>query len=445
VGANRMIFSIAAAIAIASGAVVAQPCTPYWTAMPPQHGFGTEFIAFDDGSGPALYANAIFAHWVAPSAVQRWTGHEWQLIGQGLPSNLDASMLPPHILDDGNGPRLYLSARWHTPVGPGWTSFIWTGEQWINGPANFLSEEPSGQRTSGPWFSYDDGHGSKIYGWVTIAFPDFALATWNGTSWEPIGVPAEGGFSSHIVYDDGTGPALYISGSFINLNGTGISYMARWDGTAWSQVGPNLAGPACQRMAVLNEPGGPALYCLYCISPSSPNCLRRWDGHQWTQIPGPDVPPGMIATVRTMEVFDDGSGEALYLGGSFPSVGGVVSRGLARWNGQQWSAVGNGISGEVSNLAVFMDDPRGPSLIARGVTSTRPGEVPSRIAQLVGCPNCYANCDGSSVHPRLNIDDFTCFINKFVARDPYANCDQNSSLDIDDFLCFISSFAQGCP
>src|SRR5262245_54852489 len=36
---------------------------------------------------------------------------------------------------------------------------------------------------------------------------------------------------------------------------------------------------------------------------------------------------------------------------------------------------------------------------------------------------CYANCDGSTVPPVLNVADFACFLNRFAAGDSYANCD----------------------
>src|SRR5437773_2686222 len=32
----------------------------------------------------------------------------------------------------------------------------------------------------------------------------------------------------------------------------------------------------------------------------------------------------------------------------------------------------------------------------------------------VSAPSCYANCDGSTVAPILNVNDFTCFLNKFA-------------------------------
>jgi hypothetical protein len=71
-------------------------------------------------------------------------------------------------------------------------------------------------------------------------------------------------------------------------------------------------------------------------------------------------------------------------------------------------------------------------------------------------PVCYANCDGSTVEPLLNVDDFTCFINEYASAQSlpheqqvthYANCDSSTvapALNVDDFTCFINRFAQGC-
>jgi hypothetical protein len=61
---------------------------------------------------------------------------------------------------------------------------------------------------------------------------------------------------------------------------------------------------------------------------------------------------------------------------------------------------------------------------------------------------CYANCDGSTTAPLLNVTDFTCFLQKFAQGDSYANCDGSTSmpvLNVTDFTCFLQKFAQGCP
>jgi hypothetical protein len=62
-------------------------------------------------------------------------------------------------------------------------------------------------------------------------------------------------------------------------------------------------------------------------------------------------------------------------------------------------------------------------------------------------PPCYPNCDGSTVQPILNVNDFLCFQAKFAAGDSYANCDGSTTppvLNVNDFLCFQAKFAAGC-
>ncbi len=61
---------------------------------------------------------------------------------------------------------------------------------------------------------------------------------------------------------------------------------------------------------------------------------------------------------------------------------------------------------------------------------------------------CYANCDGSTAAPVLNVNDFTCFLNRYAYSDPYANCDNSTAppfLNVNDFSCFLNKYAAGCP
>jgi hypothetical protein len=61
---------------------------------------------------------------------------------------------------------------------------------------------------------------------------------------------------------------------------------------------------------------------------------------------------------------------------------------------------------------------------------------------------CYANCDGSTTPPILNVNDFICFQQRYAAGDSYANCDGSTAppvLNVNDFICFQSKFAAGCP
>ncbi|MBL9032240.1 MAG: S8 family serine peptidase [Phycisphaerae bacterium] len=71
--------------------------------------------------------------------------------------------------------------------------------------------------------------------------------------------------------------------------------------------------------------------------------------------------------------------------------------------------------------------------------------------------DCYANCDGSSAAPVLNVNDFTCFLNRFASAGSlgvaaqvgdYSNCDRSTTppvLNVNDFVCFLNKFGEGCP
>lgn len=61
---------------------------------------------------------------------------------------------------------------------------------------------------------------------------------------------------------------------------------------------------------------------------------------------------------------------------------------------------------------------------------------------------CYANCDGFTTPPILNVHDFTCFLNQYAAGSPNANCDGSTVppiLNVNDVISFQQKFAAGCP
>jgi hypothetical protein len=84
------------------------------------------------------------------------------------------------------------------------------------------------------------------------------------------------------------------------------------------------------------------------------------------------------------------------------------------------------------------------------VTVTNPDgqSAASAGAILTVTASCYPNCDNSTTPPILNVNDFTCFLQRYAAGDPYANCDGSTQppvLNVNDFTCFLQSYAAGCP
>ena len=93
------------------------------------------------------------------------------------------------------------------------------------------------------------------------------------------------------VFDDGTGPALYVGGEFTIAGGVTVNYIAKWDGKAWSALGTGL-NDSVYALAVFDADGE-----------------------------GPSPP-------------------ALYAGGAFTAAGNLSASHIARWNGTSWFPVG---------------------------------------------------------------------------------------------------------
>ena len=87
---------------------------------------------------------------------------------------------------------------------------------------------------------------------------------------------------------------------------------------------------------------------------------------------------------------------------------------------------------------------------SQGWISPQPYTGPLRVFGEIGLTpkrRCYANCDGSTTAPALNVLDFACFLNQFAAGDQEANCDGSTTpptLNVLDFACFLNQFSAGC-
>src|SRR5262249_3915494 len=128
------------------------------------------------------------------------------------------------------------------------------------------------------------------------------------------------------VYDDGSGPALYVAGHFRDVNSSfgnliSANGIAKWDGSQWRYVG-------------LGMNTGFVVNPLYFASSSC-----RYGG------------------VDCLAVFDDGNGPRLFAGGYFESVDGVPARQFAAWDGIAWSAMADfqGEDRAVESLQIVTD------------------------------------------------------------------------------------------
>jgi hypothetical protein len=113
------------------------------------------------------------------------------------------------------------------------------------------------------------------------------------------------------------------------------------------------------------------------------NDIAKWDGASWSAL-GSGMSGGFFSTsVFALTVFDDGSGPALYAGGAFNTAGGVGANSIAKWNGTTWSALGSGLDSSVRALVKF-DDGSQPAPYAGG-EFTSAGSVPANHIATWGC------------------------------------------------------------
>jgi hypothetical protein len=141
-------------------------------------------------------------------------------------------------------------------------------------------------------------------------------------------------------------------------------------------------------MAVHDDGSGPALFVggtLTSAGNVAVHGIAKWDGSTWED----DLHGGVDGSVHALTVFDDGGGARLYAAGKFSSAGGVGALNIARWNGASWAALGGGVGdpndlfAEVEALASF-DDGSGPALFAAGAFSAASGVGASNIARWNG-------------------------------------------------------------
>src|SRR5688572_27452338 len=129
---------------------------------------------------------------------------------------------------------------------------------------------------------------SALVASIVLAAAPAALAQPDCGAWD-VGlfprVGTDGFVLASAVFDDGSGPALFVGGTFTHAGSLEVDGIAKWDGAAFSPL------------------------------PTS----------------------GVEGNIGALIVFDDGSGAALYAGGFFTSLGGVPALSVAKWDGASWT------------------------------------------------------------------------------------------------------------
>ena len=156
------------------------------------------------------------------------------------------------------------------------------------------------------------------------------IAKWNGTNWSQVSDGINGEVHSLSVYNG----ELYAAGSFNAAGGMAAKDIAKWNGTTWANLG-YLESYSINTLAVYN---GELYAAGFFIFPNFPEgvAIAKWNGNNWTPV-GPETPSYSVS-IECMEVYNGD----LYVAGSYYLLGGggvAEFYRVLKWNGFNWSIV----------------------------------------------------------------------------------------------------------
>lgn len=419
---------------------------------------------FDDGSGEALYAGGFFetAGGQQVNGIARWDGQDWSpLIAPGGIGMSLAEVLVMEVFDDGSGDALYVGGNFAQAGGVAVNGIArWDGSDWT------ALAGPSGVGLNGPAKAmavYNDGRGDALYvgGGFTQAGgqPASNLARWDGSEWEAVaemdGDELNGEVNALAVYNDGGGSSLYAGGAFGRVGLEVFSNIARWNGEDWETLstpdGTGVNGTVLD-LAVFAGGGGTRLYAGGLFSRAGGIDVARvasWDGTFWRALEGAGgTGIGGSSGVSALTVYDDGAGADLYVGGEFQVAGGNPADNMARWDGDDWSAIigseGSGLNNYVQAMTEFSSEGRSGLFVA-GFFSDAGGVAAENIA-VWGCDGLLGSCsEDVTGNGTIDLDDLNLVLTNFGMETDEGDADGSGVVDLDDLNAVLTAFGTECP
>lgn len=201
--------------------------------------------------------------------------------------------------------------------------------------------------------------------------PTFSDANWISMG----GFPGANGEVFAIVTDESGN--LYVGGNFTIIGEIFANRIARWDGNSWASLGSGMNNEV-RALAV----SGSNIYAGGRFTLATNNGggmvlasrIARWNGNSWT-----NLGQGLNNEVHALMV----SGSEVYAGGLFTTAGGVSANYIAKWNGNNWTNLAAGMAAP-SSPAVYALAGSGNGLYAAGNFKTAGGIEANHVAKWNG-------------------------------------------------------------
>jgi len=221
----------------------------------------------------------------------------------------------------------------------------WDGTTWSKLGANGVARVPNTAGSAIYSISVDPSGNVYAAGIFKNANNHYYVSKWNGTAWSELGGTnaLKANYYIHNVVADAAGN-VYAAGAFtdspnyryhngILLDSTGYKYVAKWNGSTWSELGTgtNALNTNSPISALTVDPAG-AVYVAYADSFLNFN-VASWDGTNW-------VPTGALNASNSINALTTNQAGHLYAAGNFQDVNG--SQYVAEWDGTKWFELGTG-------------------------------------------------------------------------------------------------------
>ena len=317
----------------------------------------------------------------AADYVVKWDGSAWSALGDNGSNNGSfASGTYISSLAYNNG-TLYVGGQFSNVNDGGVPQTAadniaqWNGTHWSSLGSNGSGEGPIGGTvftlsTSGTDLYVGGQFNDVSNNGTTLTAGDW-IVRWDGSNWHALGSNGfnNGSLNNYVTSILIDGSDVYVGGSFYNVNNNGTTLpaadaIAKWDTLTgnWSAIGDNGAGNGTfsrsgSDVMVLALQGGTLLAGGYFYDPVDNNTLlfqadflAQWNGGHWSGVGA--TSNGALANgysgseVSVVLV----NGTDVYVGGRFNDISnhGVnipEADYLVKWDGADWSAVGDGGSG----------------------------------------------------------------------------------------------------
>ena len=340
---------------------------------------GTVYVA-----GPLRQAGGAFVNGVA-----RWNGAAWSTLGTGTGNGLNAELSAVALAPGGN---VYVCGRFTRAGNVAANSVArWTGTAWAALGTGLVYDQGTSQTIStGAAYAMAVAPNGDLYvgGRFNRAggVPANSIARWNGTAWSALGAGLQTTFGGGTLapgFADALALApngdLYVGGEFEQAGTVAVTTFARWNGTAWNDLGAGLIGGTNDYVQALAVAANGTVYAggRFAQASGPPALLIRRNGTTWSNLGGNFA--GNDDEVAALALAPNGD---LYAGGYFGSIAGVAANSIARWNGTAWNALGAGASGGFARVMALALAPNGDLYLGGGFEQA--GTAAANIARWNG-------------------------------------------------------------